>query len=195
MQDNIKWSQEEEIKLAKLIKNKVSLDVVSKQLNRSIKSIELRLQKIIYENMSGGKSVDHVSKLLNMAESEVLRKYNLYREYKDKNTAHEHLNKLKHNQQGGFQQNSLPISHFQYQMNQNMNHMNEIQHMNENMINERNSGGAIKNIDQKMDKIKRENEFIKLLLENKVLHQRLNELISKKKIDKNIMDVIKEMRR
>jgi hypothetical protein len=50
-------------------------------------------------------------------------------------------------------------------------------------------------VDQKMKKLERENKFIKLVLENIELHRRLNEQIEKNKIDKNIKDTIKEMRR
>jgi hypothetical protein len=51
------------------------------------------------------------------------------------------------------------------------------------------------NLDEKIEKIERENRFIRSILENKILHKKLNNMIKNEKINKEVLEVIKEMRK
>jgi hypothetical protein len=60
--------------------------------------------------------------------------------------------------------------------------------------NDKNKGDKSE-FEKKMDILEKENKFIKLILENKELHKRLNILIDDNKINKNILDILKNMRK
>jgi hypothetical protein len=143
---NIKpWTQEEELELIKSIKNKMPIEEIAKKHNRNIISIDLRLQKIIYENISkNGKDAKSISLALNIPYEDVLKKYELYKD------------------------------------NKNSKYIPNIEN--------------VEDINNKIEKLERENKLIKLILENKILHKKLNEQIIKNNINKNILDVIKDMR-
>lgn len=49
-------------------------------------------------------------------------------------------------------------------------------------------------VDEKIKILERENKFIKLILENKILQKKINLLIEHNKLNKNIIDIIKKIR-
>jgi hypothetical protein len=153
-----KWTQEEEYKMTKMIKDGSSIDDIAKEHNRNPQEIEMRLRKIIYENVISGKDFKSISMALNLPEDDVVKYYNLYKEFKN------NYQEPKHN---------IP--------NPNSSH----------------SGLNLteKRIESKINKLERENKFIKLMLENKELHSKLNEQIKNNKIDKSVKDIIKQMRK
>jgi hypothetical protein len=145
------WTQDEELELIKSIKNRVPIEEIAIKHNRDINSIDRRLQKIIYENITrNGKDAKSISLALNISYDDVIKKYKLYKLYKEEE-----------------ERKNINIPDV------------------ENVV----------NIDQKIEKLERENKLIRLILENKILHKKLNEQINKNKINKNILDVIKDMRK
>lgn len=77
------WSDSEEKVLIELIQNKNSINIIGKKMNREPRLIEIRLQKIIYENVIyNGQNVKFVSSFLNLSEEEVSNHILSYKEYK-----------------------------------------------------------------------------------------------------------------
>lgn len=144
------WTENEELELVKLIKAKISIDEISKKHNRTFQEIEMRLSKIIYENIKDGKSIKLISNALNLSEEQINIYYEIY-------------NKIKN------QSKKQNIKHLPDENNQKIN--------------------------QLIDKIERENKFIKLILDNRELHQKLSEEIKNKKIDNNVKDIIHILRK
>jgi hypothetical protein len=73
------WTHNEEIELLKSIRNKAPLQNFATKYNKNIPSIELRLGKIIYENVNENKKDIHdIAKALQIPEDEVNKKYKLY---------------------------------------------------------------------------------------------------------------------
>ena len=143
------WTNKEELELIKSIRNKVSIDEIAKKHNRDINSIELRLQKIIYENITeNNKDIKSISNALNLSEEDILRRYKLYKNFIE----------------------------------------NKKDDKKEDIL-------SMDNIEKKIQKLERENKFIKLILENNELHKKLNEQIEKGQVEKNIKNIIKEMRK
>ena len=60
--------------------------------------------------------------------------------------------------------------------------------------NQNNQTGGKSILEDKIGKLEQENRFIKAILDNKILHHKLNELIAAGKIDKNINKVISDLR-
>jgi hypothetical protein len=167
MQHNTqRWTQDEELELIKLIKSNASIEDIARKHNRDVNSIDLRLQKIIYENITrNGKDVKSISLALNIPYNDVIKKYKLYKEREEREERGERGEKEEKEEE---KKNNIP-----------------------NIENAEN----VENIDQKIEKLERENKLIKLILENKILHKKLNEQIKKDRINKNILDVIKDMRK
>ena len=81
---NNRWTIEEESKLLKLIASGKTYKELSGGFNRSENALELRIKKIIFENISNGKSADRVSSLLNMPKDKIMQYYYAYKDYINK---------------------------------------------------------------------------------------------------------------
>ena len=83
---NNRWTNEEESKLLKSISSGKTCKELCGGFNRSENALELRLKKIIFENISNGKPADRISTLLNMPKDKIMQHYYSYKDYIDKQT-------------------------------------------------------------------------------------------------------------
>jgi len=149
------WTRDEELKLIKLIKSGKPIDDIAKEHDRPTSVVELRLKKIIYENMESGKTAKQVASILNLSDETIIKYFNFYKEFKSK-----------------------------YNLKHNLNHTNKETH---------NFNHEIKPITNKLCKLEKENKIMKLIIENKELNHKINDLIKLGKLDKNIKEAIKKI--
>src|ERR1700744_2554056 len=83
MKNNI-WTQEEELKLLKEITNGQTLDNLALVHDRSSSALELRLKKIIYDNVSAGQTERAMAKLLNLPEDKIKQYFYEYKGFIEK---------------------------------------------------------------------------------------------------------------
>lgn len=171
MSNKSRWTRDEELNLIKDISAGVSLEKLAEKHNRSISAIELRLKKIIYENMLAGKSLDMISKLLNISEDKTRQYFYSYKEFKEKHTG----------------------------LVDDINISNKIDNEEKQNV-EIQSGGKSSNekmdkIKSKLKKMEEENKIIKLIVENKELTHKLNKLIKDGKLDESVKKLIKIIRK
>ena len=171
----IKWTNDEELKLIKSISVGKSIEEIANDHNRPMSSIDLRLKKIIYENISAGRSIDKISKLLNISNEKVNEYYYVYKNFKEKTKKNDN-NDIMPNKE---------------------NHANtekiKIYHENNNQV----GGSKIDKLDKielKLKKLELENRLLQLVVENKDLSHKLNKLIKEGKVDENVKKIIKASR-
>jgi hypothetical protein len=156
-----RWNKDEELKLIKSISNGQDLESISKNHNRSVSAVELRLKKIIYENASQGKSIEKISKMLKLPNDKVKQYFYSYKEFAEKhNTPTQSIKPEQHVQpvhEGGEPEI--------YKDNKVILHGLEI-----------------------------ENKILKLVVENRELKHKLNNLIKEGSVDKGIKDFIKQIK-
>jgi len=168
MSNKSRWTNEEELNLVKDISAGISLDMLAQKHNRSVSAIELRLKKIIYGNVSSGKTIQQISKLLKLPEDKVTQHYYSYKDFKEKHDV-----------------STMPVP-------------NQIQAggATKITINEPDnfSNKKLDKIETKLKKIELENKILRLIVENKDLTHKLNRLIKEGKVDKSIKNLIKVVR-
>jgi hypothetical protein len=176
MSNKSRWTREEELNLIKDISLGTTLDSLAIKHNRSVSAMELRLKKIIYENASEGKSLESISKLLNIPEDKVRQYFYSYKEFREKHT--------------GLVDDVIPVIN-------NQSKSNDIHQSKSEQ-----TGGSKGGSDEKMNKIKsklrkmeEENRIIKLIVENKELTHKLNKLIKEGKLDESVKKLIKILRK
>ena len=76
------WTQDKELELITMIKNNINVEDIAKRFNKSKHEIELRLGKIIHENLKGNKTIDIISKLINMSNDKIVKYHCLYKDNK-----------------------------------------------------------------------------------------------------------------
>lgn len=185
MANRSKWTQDEELKLIQDISTGININIIAVKHNRSESAVLLRLKKIIYENAIAGRSIQNISKLLNLNEEKTRQYFYSYKEFKEKHTelVDNNFQKLQNKEQT-MNINNPKISQ-QY-----------IQNNNNNVIEQPSQFGGeatrkIQKIQSKMHRIENENKILKLIVENKELTHKLNKMIKDGKIDKNIKKLIK----
>lgn len=165
-----KWTNEEEIKLINMLKEKKSLKEISRTLNRSENAVEQRINKIIYENIkNSGKTAESMAKALNMSVEDVNSYYDGRKTFLEQ--------KLK----GMAKEVGVSV---------------EDKKLSEPKISEEKpepqEGGKKENKKEKLlNKLEYENKFIRALIENKMLHKQLNKLIKSGVYDPNIKLLLK----
>ena len=79
-----RWSKIDENKMVELYAKKNTYESIGKYLNRSPNAIKLRLELIVYDNLSKGKSIKLIAKMLNTTEEIIKQLYYSHKSFADK---------------------------------------------------------------------------------------------------------------
>lgn len=167
---NIKWTREEELNFIKEISQGLQINQLAIKHNRTTSSMELRLKKIIYENVLAGKSIDTISKALKLSQ-EMIRQYFIsYKEFRDKYKGVADIDNIDPDliKVTSDQQNLLK---------------NDVQ-----------TGGdvLVRKVNNKIKQLETENKIIKTIIENKELRAKMNKMVKDGVIDYNVKLLIRE---
>jgi hypothetical protein len=153
---NSRWTLEEERKLLKLIASGKTCKELCGGFNRSENALELRLKKIIYDNINNKKPIDKISELLHMNKDIIMQHYYSYKDYVEKQQ-----------QRGGnISDNIINDTHIS---ETKINKLNNINLSQNQMI-----GG------NKLQKLEEQNKKMKLILENYMLKHKITKLLKNK---------------
>ena len=197
MSNKSRWTREEEINLVKNISGGVTFADLAIKHDRSENAIELRLKQIIYENVLSGKSIDSLSKTLNMNKDRVQQYYYAYKDFIEKKTGGSKINNNVHIPTVINIDKPKPIIPTRQVVATFEQHKEPVieKHLD---ITEMTGGNKNKSkldkINNKLKKLELENKIMKLIVENKDLSSKLNNLIKDKKVDANVKNVIKLVR-
>lgn len=189
---NNRWTVQEESKLLKLLASGKTCKELTGGFNRSENALELRVKKIIYENITKGKEPERISTLLNYPKDKVMQYYYSYKDYIGK-------------QQGGNigSENNRVDKITQLEMNMNQEAKQNINggstgntgNTGNNMINNikdikggnggnnGNNGISGNSGISKFESIENQNKNMKLIIENYILKQKLAKLLKTKNHD------------
>jgi hypothetical protein len=157
---NSRWTTVEESRLLKLIasgKTCKELSGGSYNFNRSENALELRLKKIIYDNINNKKPVEKISELLNINKDTIMQYYYSYKDYIEK-------------QNGGSNRADSELS------NSKINKLSKLNIQDKQM----NGGSTLNDSFEKTSKLEEQNRKMKLILENHILKDKLTKLLKNK---------------
>ena len=186
---NNRWTFAEESKLLKLISSGKTCKELSGGFNRSENALELRVKKIVYENISNNKSPEKISELLSMPKDKVMQYYYSYKDHLEREQ------KLAGGNVGGTKDTLSERS--QVKMDQNLSKIDNLSRLNQNPIkhtkpiefnninntnnNNNKIGGSYTSEKlEKLEKLELQNKKMKLLLENHILKHKLAKLFKSK---------------
>ena len=176
------WTSNEEINFLKSISAKKDMKEISRIHNRSVSALELRLKKIIHDNIQSKTANEQsLAKLLNMNVDKI-RQYNYeykgFIEKKNNNNQSESLN-LNDN-------NKLVL-----EPPTKIKSINNISGGSKSIYSD--DPSTKEKFLQKINIIKKENKIMRHIVENSELRHKLNNLIRNGKIDKKVKKVIKKV--
>ncbi len=203
---NKPWSETEEIELIKLVKAGISSDEIAMKFGRSSSAIDLRIKKIIYDNIEKGISVLNLAKFLNLTSDKILGYYHSFKQRK----AFED-NKEKSVKQYTPIQN-LANTPIKGELSQNKSNKSErsdkkeIMPIFQNMVSQK-SEPKSENLNNKpgyedillrgidFNKMKMQNDMMKIMLENVVLKKKIKKYIKSGKFNSSMTFILEKIRK
>ena len=190
------WTAEEEINFFKGIAKKESMDQLSKKHDRTPSALELRLKKIIYDNIqSGGATENSLSKLLNM-DVDKIRQYNY--EYKGFIEKKDSIG-VSNNQTQSISLNKNNTSVQSKLIVEPPTKMKNIEVHNGGSKDKKNTSNFVdegttqQKFISKIKQLKRENKIMREIVDNSELRKKINKMIREGKLDKKYKKVIKKL--
>jgi hypothetical protein len=166
----LRWSNNEELQFINSIKKGMTFEELSIKHNRSISALELRLKKIIYDNIVKGKSKSKISSLLNINITKLEQYYNSYVDF----LKSKELKKLQESKELNKSKESK-----------------ELKKLQESNKSKESKESKIKSIKTKF--IKKENKLLKLLLSDIKIRKYIYKIYKNKKLNiksRKILDVL-----
>jgi len=199
------WNKDEELTFLKELTGGKSMEDISKLHNRSQSALDLRLKKIIFDNITAGKTEEGLGKMFNMAPDKIKQYYYEYKGFLEKKGKLEKtVNEINVNVGGS---TSLePVVKEQPKKpnepvikNPTFNAAMENIKTNNIVLN----GGKQNELSNKpknmlskvsrLNKIEKENQVMKSMLDNISLKKRINKLIKDGVIDSKYKKIIKKI--
>jgi len=191
---NARWTLEEEKKLISAVKKGGSLEIMAKEFGRSENALELRIKKIIYDTVAENKPIDLIAKSLKITEDKTKQYFYSYKEMlekKGKKTIDliQNEGSQKGSEKGsqkGSDKGSKNLSKKESQKGSEKGSKNlskNLSHKNSNKLN--NKVNLERNKPQYIDinKIKKQNEYMMIILKHIELKKEINKLLNGGKID------------
>ena len=203
---NKRWNFNEKIDLMKLYANGKSFEDIGTTLNRSPNAIKLRLESIVYDNLVKGKPVSVLTRMLNTNPDTIKQFYYSHKSFKEgrgekvenvdfskETMINENIMIQKTMQTGGTFNRQQSISPPQVPITQPTQSMSIIQPQNIDLpirhtitqTNKIDNLISSKTIDQKIEKLERENHILESILKNYQMKRHLRKLYLDGKLDQN----------
>jgi hypothetical protein len=196
---NTRWTLEEEKLLIKSIKSGESLENLAKELNRSENALELRVKKIIYDNIAAEKPISTLSRNLNMPSDKIKQYFYSYKDMMDKKgkTTVDIKEDIYNNDKSdrGDRRDRGDRGDKRDNKDNNDNVLSNIQrHVNKETEREMNKEREKhKDKHKEINKIKMQNEKMETILKNIELKMELKKAIKGNKLDKHQLKMFKDV--
>lgn len=180
-----RWTKEEETSLIKDIHDGYRCKDLTTRYGRTELALDMRLKKIIYENIVGGRQPPHLAKALRIPEDMVNQYYYSYKEHlsrQDKPPA-------------SHQENSKPTDPVADVSTRVQDAIDKIDGSLElaNIPPIKIQGGGAK--EHRIESLEKENRLLKAIIENKDLRDRINKLAKKGELDGKTKKMIKLLKK
>lgn len=179
------WSRDDEKNLIGAISSGTSIEEFSVRSGRNLRSSQQRLKKIIYTNVMNGKTISVISSSFHMPE-DVVR--NMFYDYKKLNDSF-----------GSIGQNVQPMQPMLSTVPLQQPRQSSLPYEDQNIVQHggKSSSGKdalTKRMDKRLKKLDDENHMLKIIIENKELHRKLDRLIKDGIVDPGVKLLLKEIK-
>lgn len=191
---NQRWTSDEEFKLITLYSNNKDIKNISNQLNRSESAVQMRLEKIIFDNVAKGKTAGSLAKTLKTDEGNVTQMFYTHKSFKQKggenvdgiiintvNPSNNHTNQTNQTNQVN-QINNETKNQLSLIDNKSIN-------TNTNITSTKQKGG----VENRLNAIENENKLLKAIIDNHNLRKEIAKLYKQNKLDKNSKKLYKHV--
>jgi len=174
---NARWTVQEERNLIQDIKNNKSFQELAPKYNRTPNALELRIKKIVYDNISANKSIDMIGGHLNLPTDKVKQYFYSYKEMLEKRG-------MKPLAEGSLSNNNNNIDN-KIENDTKTNIIKENSVVNK-LVNQK--GG-----DNNINNIRNENEVFNDILKNISMRKKLKKLLKEGKLNNNMKKILRNL--
>jgi hypothetical protein len=194
----MKWEKDEELQFVKGVANGKTFDELAIIHNRTSSALELRLKKIIYDNVSKGRGVSKLAKGLNLDKNKVIQYYYSYAEFREKNgkdVVHADIDNKSNNNSD----NKLDKKHDNKSDNKsdkkhdnksdNKSVHREINHK----VLKKSTEHKVHKIESKMNILEKQNKLLEIVIKNNRMRKYINQLNKDGRLDSATKKIIKRI--
>ena len=191
---NARWTINEEKQLINDLTQSKSYQELAPKYNRTPNALELRVKKIVYDNITNNRTPEMVGGHLNLPVDKVKQYYYSYKEMLEKRgkpVSNIDFNKIGGNNIGG---NNIGGNNIGNNINlSNNNNNNEVNNISKKIISKdiQNGGNNIK--DDRLNSIMQENETFKEIINNIKMRHKLRKLLKAGKLSPEMKDILKNI--
>lgn len=191
---NNRWTHEEELRLIKGISEGKQFNVLSTEFGRSESALELRLKKIIYENIKAGKSASLLARSMNIPEDKINQYYYSFAEHLEKHGPKitnpvQPPPSLVDNVETKISQPFKPVENTGTLLSKPVEQSTLVGGKIDNNIT-----NVKKHRSEKiLSRLENENKIMTAVVENKNLREQINKMLKKGTIDKKTRKILKKM--
>ncbi len=160
------WSKDEEKQLLKEIKEGKKFDDLAKIHDRSVSALIMRFNKIIYENIEGGKSKGSMAKLLNITLDKVNQSYYEHKAFLEKKGIQNEVKKK-------------DTEHDKSDKSEKLN------------LSNKNEEEKLQKIINRLNIVETENKLLKRIIENMKLKKNLGKKINNNDLLREVLNLLK----
>ena len=179
---NARWNINEEKQLINDIAQSKSYSELATKYNRSANALELRIKKIVYDNVTNNRTPEMIGGTLNLPVDKVKQYYYSYKEMLEKrgkpvsNIDFKNIN---------VNDNNIPVGNKNIKNNLTGG---DVKNNNVKLI-----GGNVKNKDDRLINIVDQNETFKEIINNVKMRRKLRKLLKTGKLSPEMKDILKNI--
>lgn len=179
-----RWTKEEELEFIRGIAEGKSMDELSKVHDRTSTALELRLKKIIYDNISKGKKPEGIAHNLRINKDKVLQYYFAYMDFREKNgkeVKKVNIDTSTKEQHGGHKKHKS-----KHKKSKSNSKTIDIKHHR--------GGERVDKIHNKVNELEKQNKLLETIIKNNQMKNQVRKLYKEDKLDKKMRKIIKKMK-
>jgi len=180
-----RWTKEEELEFVKGVANGKSMDELSQVHDRTSTALELRLKKIVYDNMAKGKNAESLARNLHIHKDKVLQYYFAYIDFREKNGKEvKRINvdtSSKKSQHGGRHK-----SHRSKEKSKSKSKTITVKHHR--------GGNHTEKMNSRIDELEKQNKLFDTIIKNSQMKSRVKKLYKDDKLDSTMRKIVRKMK-
>ena len=190
-----RWTKEEELEFIKGVAGGKSMDELSQVHDRTSTALELRLKKIVYDNMIKGKNAEGLARNLHIHKDKVLQYYFAYIDFREKNGKDvKRINvdtSSKKSQHGGHRKSHNSSKHKKEKSRSKSRSKSKSKTID---IKHHSGGNINEKISNKIGELEKQNKLLDTIIKNNQMKSRVKKLYKEDKLDSTMRKMVKKMK-
>ena len=187
-----RWTKEEDLKFIKGVADGKSMDELSQVHDRTSTALELRLKKIVYDNMVKGKSAEGLARNLHIHKDKVLQYYFAYIDFREKNG--KDVKRININTSSKKSQDGGHRSHRSKKHKKEKSKSKSKSKSKTITVKHHSGGDRVEKMNSKISDLEKQNKLLDNIIKNNKMKSHVRKLYRDDKLDSKMRKIVKRMK-